>query len=119
MVQALLWRSSRKALLTGKLTAGKQPGYEVVALQDSGVVDVTRVEVIDFPPLVKRADLHNLPFFDEVFDLGFNTGFDAALFPKRFVEEIERTVRRGSVTALAVGGKKAAERRAQIIELED
>ncbi|KAK8937074.1 hypothetical protein KSP39_PZI012747 [Platanthera zijinensis] len=79
-------------------------GYEVVALQDSSVVDVTGVEVIDFPPLVKRADLHNLPFFDEVFDLGFSTGFDAALFPKRFVEEIERTVRRGGVTALAVGG---------------
>ncbi|KAK8918813.1 hypothetical protein KSP39_PZI021406 [Platanthera zijinensis] len=69
-------------------------GHEVVALQDSGVVDVTGVEVMDFPPLVKRADPHNLPFFDEVFDLGFSTGFDAALFPKRFVEEIERTVRR-------------------------
>ncbi|KAK8944454.1 hypothetical protein KSP39_PZI007911 [Platanthera zijinensis] len=127
---ALLWRSSRKALLTGLLTAGKQreghhkknsafqslpvslffcvsvgAGYEVAALQDSGIVDVTGVEVIDFPPLVKRADLHNLPFFYEVFDLGFNTSFDASLFPKRFVEEIERTVRRGSVTALTVGGR--------------
>ncbi|KAH0468820.1 hypothetical protein IEQ34_002052 [Dendrobium chrysotoxum] len=79
-------------------------GHEVAALQDSGVVDVTGVEVIDFPPLVKRADPHNLPFFDGVFDLGFSTGFAAALFPRRFVEEIERTVRNAGVTVLAVDG---------------
>ncbi|KAK8949913.1 hypothetical protein KSP40_PGU003507 [Platanthera guangdongensis] len=30
-------------------------------------------------------------------NLGFSTGFDATLFPKRFVEEIERTVRRSGV----------------------
>ncbi|XP_020597826.1 uncharacterized protein LOC110037506 [Phalaenopsis equestris] len=84
-------------------------GHEVAALQDSGVADVTGVEVTDFPPLVKRADPHNLPFFDGVFDLGFSTGFSAALFPMRFVEEIERTVRLTGVTALAVDGWGAKE----------
>ncbi|PKA52396.1 hypothetical protein AXF42_Ash019779 [Apostasia shenzhenica] len=79
-------------------------GHEVSALQESGVADVTGVEVVDFPPLVKRADPHNLPFFDGVFDLGFSTGFAAALFPSRFVAEIERTVRRGGATVLAVDG---------------
>ncbi|KAJ3696056.1 hypothetical protein LUZ60_001433 [Juncus effusus] len=83
-------------------------GHEVVALQDSGVIDVTGVDLIDFPPLVKRADPHNLPYFDEVFDLGFSTGLAGALFPARFVSELERTVRKGGTVALAVD-KKVAE----------
>lgn len=77
------------------------------ALQDSGVVDVTGVDLIDYPPLVKRADPHNLPFFDNVFDLGFSDGLAGALYPIRFVTELERTVRRGGAVVLLVATKVA------------
>ncbi|XP_008789767.1 uncharacterized protein LOC103707158 isoform X2 [Phoenix dactylifera] len=77
-------------------------GHEVAALQESGVAEVTAVDLVDFPPLVSRSDPHNLPFFDSVFDLGFSAGLAGALFPTRFVTELERTVRRGGATVLAV-----------------
>ncbi|WOL07649.1 hypothetical protein Cni_G16394 [Canna indica] len=77
-------------------------GHEVAALQESGVSDVTGVDLVDFHPLVRRADPHNLPFFDEVFDLGFSAGLAGALFPARFVYEMERTVRRGGALVLAM-----------------
>ncbi|KAH7662261.1 S-adenosyl-L-methionine-dependent methyltransferase protein [Dioscorea alata] len=77
-------------------------GHEVAALRESGVMDVTGVDLIDFPPLVSRADPHNLPFFDNVFDLGFSRGLSGALFPARFVGELERTVRNGGAVALVV-----------------
>jgi SAM-dependent methyltransferase len=82
-------------------------GHAVEALQDSGVIDVTGVDLIDYPPLVKRADPHNLPFFDDVFDLGFSDGLAGALYPIRFVTELERTVRRGGAVVLVVARKEA------------
>ncbi|MQL95549.1 hypothetical protein Taro_028225 [Colocasia esculenta] len=77
-------------------------GHDVAALWESGVGDVTGVDLVDVPPLVRRCDPHNLPFFDGVFDLGFSAGLDEALFPARFVEEMERTVRRGGGIVLVV-----------------
>ncbi|KAF3336523.1 hypothetical protein FCM35_KLT19109 [Carex littledalei] len=82
-------------------------GHAVDALQNSGVTDVTGVDLIDYPPLVKRADPHNLPFFDDVFDLGFSDGLAGALYPIRFVSELERTVRRGGAVVLVVARKVA------------
>lgn len=73
-----------------------------MALNEMGVTDVTGVEVVDSPPLVSRADPHNLPFFDSVFDFGFSGYLDRALFPARYVEEMERTVRSGGVCMVAV-----------------
>ncbi|PIA38423.1 hypothetical protein AQUCO_02800258v1 [Aquilegia coerulea] len=70
-------------------------GQEVMALSEMGVIDVTGVELVDSPPLVSKADPHNLPFFDGVFDLGFSAHFAEALFPLRFVSEMERMVRIG------------------------
>ncbi|KAF6170422.1 hypothetical protein GIB67_014352 [Kingdonia uniflora] len=67
-----------------------------------GVGDVTGVELIDSPPLVSRADPHNLPFFDGVFDLGFTAHLGEALFPTRFVSELERTVRIGGVCVIVI-----------------
>lgn len=64
-----------------------------MALKKMGVDDVTGIELIDSPPLVNRADPHNLPFSDSVFDLGFSAHLAEALFPARFVSEMERTVR--------------------------
>ncbi|XAR55433.1 hypothetical protein NMG60_11035500 [Bertholletia excelsa] len=77
-------------------------GHEVMALKQIGVGDVTGVELVDSPPLVSRADPHNLPFFDGVFDLGFSAHLDQALFPSRFAAEMERTVRKGGVCAVTV-----------------
>ncbi|CAL5406389.1 unnamed protein product [Camellia sinensis] len=78
------------------------PGHEVMALKQIGVGDVTGVELVDSPPLVSRADPHNLPFFDGVFDLGFSAHLDEALFRERFAAEMERTVRVGGVCVVAV-----------------
>lgn len=73
-----------------------------MALQELGVKDVTGVELVDSPPLVSRADPHNLPFFDGVFDFGFSTHLDQALFPRRFAGEMERTIRMGGVCVLVL-----------------
>ncbi|RYR21697.1 hypothetical protein Ahy_B03g067021 [Arachis hypogaea] len=77
-------------------------GHEVAALSGSGVEDVTGVELVDSPPLVQRADPHNLPFFDGAFDLAFSARLDEALFPARFAAEMERTVRSGGSCVVAV-----------------
>ncbi|KAL5797749.1 hypothetical protein ACOSQ2_002569 [Xanthoceras sorbifolium] len=77
-------------------------GHEVMALNKIGVADVTGVEVIDSLPLVSRADPHNLPFFDGVFDVAFTAHLTEALFPLRFVEEMERTVRNGGLCVVIV-----------------
>ncbi|GFZ05571.1 S-adenosyl-L-methionine-dependent methyltransferases superfamily protein [Actinidia rufa] len=77
-------------------------GHEVMAMKQIGLKDVTGVELVDSPPLVSRADPHNLPFFDGVFDLGFSAQFDRALFPRRYAEEMERTVRAGGACVVAV-----------------
>lgn len=68
-----------------------------------GVEDVTGVEIFDSPPLVSRADPHNLPFFDAAFDFAFTARFDEALFPARFAAEMERVVRPGGVCFVLVG----------------
>lgn len=55
--------------------------------------DVTGIELLESLPLVRRADPHNLPFFDGAFDFAFTARFDEALFPTRFAAEMERVVR--------------------------
>ncbi|KAJ9550172.1 hypothetical protein OSB04_014217 [Centaurea solstitialis] len=77
-------------------------GHAVASLNQIGVHDVTGVEVIDSPPLVAKSDPHNLPFFDGVFDLGFSACLDLALFPSRYVRELERTVRVGGRCVVCV-----------------
>ncbi|KAI3696375.1 hypothetical protein L1987_79389 [Smallanthus sonchifolius] len=77
-------------------------GQAVMSLKEIGLHDVTGVELVDSPPLVSRADPHNLPFFDRVFDLGFSANLDQALFPSRYVRELERTVRVGGVVVVCV-----------------
>ncbi|KDP36382.1 hypothetical protein JCGZ_08651 [Jatropha curcas] len=77
-------------------------GHEVMALSNMGITDVTGVELVDSLPLVQKADPNNLPFFDGVFDLGFSAHLTEALFPLRFVGEMERTVRKGGVCVVVV-----------------
>ncbi|KAF3443774.1 hypothetical protein FNV43_RR13464 [Rhamnella rubrinervis] len=73
-----------------------------MGLSQMGVSDVTGIELVDSPPLVSRADPHNLPFFENAFDLAFTAHFAEALFPSRFVLEMERTVRPGGICVIAV-----------------
>ena len=80
-----------------------------MAMRELGVSDVTGIDIVDVPPLVRRSDPHNLPFFDGVFDLGFSAGLDWALFPARFVAELERTVIKGGIIVLAFGRFSTAE----------
>ncbi|KAK6798255.1 hypothetical protein RDI58_005957 [Solanum bulbocastanum] len=87
-------------------------GQAVMALKEMGLHDITGVEVVDSPPLVRRADPHSLPFFDNAFDLGFSAYLDRALFPDRYVAEMERTVRLGGACVVAVeecGGREVEE----------
>ncbi|KAF5726425.1 hypothetical protein HS088_TW22G00103 [Tripterygium wilfordii] len=77
-------------------------GHEVMALRNMGLTDVTGVELVDSPPLVKRADPHNLPYFDGVFDFAFSGHFEEALFPGRYAAEMERTLRVGGVCVVVV-----------------
>ncbi|KAH6795982.1 hypothetical protein C2S51_036968 [Perilla frutescens var. frutescens] len=98
------------------LVVSAGPGHAVRALMDLGVEDVTGVELVESPPLVSRADPHNLPFFDGIFDLGFGAYLDRALFPARYVGQIERTVRSGGVCVVAVE-ECGAEEVAEIVKL--
>nr|KYP50320.1 hypothetical protein KK1_027895 [Cajanus cajan] len=84
-------------------------GHEADALSALGVHDVTAVEILDSPPLVARADPHNLPFFDAAFDLAFTARFDEALFPARFAAEMERVVRPGGACFVLVAECSADE----------
>ncbi|WZY88113.1 hypothetical protein YC2023_044848 [Brassica napus] len=73
-----------------------------MAMAQIGLSDVTVVELVDSLPLVRRADPHNLSFFDGAFDFAFTAYLDDALFPWRVMEEMERTVRRGGFCVVAV-----------------
>ncbi|CAM0954756.1 unnamed protein product [Alopecurus aequalis] len=80
-------------------------GNAVDALHAAGVTNVTGIDLVEFPPLVRRADAHRLPFPDGAFDLVFSddpAGFSGALFPSRFAAEAERAVRVDGAIALAV-----------------
>ncbi|XP_048634032.1 uncharacterized protein LOC106447824 [Brassica napus] len=92
-----LLRNHTKALC---LSAGA--GHAPMAMAQIGLSDVTAVELVDSLPLVRRADPHNLSFFDGAFDFAFTAYLDDALFPWRVVEEMERTVRRGGFCVVAV-----------------
>ncbi|KAL6124117.1 hypothetical protein ACLB2K_076632 [Fragaria x ananassa] len=72
-------------------------GHEVMVLTQIGVADVTGVKLLESLPLISRADPHNLPFFDDVFDFAFSAMLEQTLFPSRFATEMERTVRPGGL----------------------
>jgi len=79
---------------TSAICLGARTGQEVQALQDMGV-SATGIDLKAFPPLVAAGDVHNISFEDESFDFVFSNIFDHALYPKKFVLEIERILRPG------------------------
>ncbi|KAM7269145.1 hypothetical protein ACFE04_024642 [Oxalis oulophora] len=84
------------------LCVGARVGQEVKALQQIGVKDSVGIDLVPSPPLVIKGDFHQQPFDDETFDFEFSNVFDHALYPDKFVGEIERTLKVGGVCVLHV-----------------
>ncbi|WOG88705.1 hypothetical protein DCAR_0207940 [Daucus carota subsp. sativus] len=87
---------------TKALCVGARVGQEVEALRRIGVSDSIGIDLVPYPPLVIRGDFHKQPFDDQVFDFEFSNVFDHALYPDKFVGEIERTLKPGGVCVLHV-----------------
>jgi FkbM family methyltransferase len=81
---------------------GARMGQEVVAFMEIGVTDAIGIDLVPAPPLVIQGDIHHHPFADSTFDFEFSNVFDHALFPQRFVSEIERTLKPSGVVVLHV-----------------
>ncbi|GAB2297827.1 hypothetical protein Dimus_031913 [Dionaea muscipula] len=94
--EGLLRNSSRA------LCVGARVGQEVEALKRVGVSDSIGIDLVPYPPLVIEGDFHRQPFDDGSFDFEFSNVFDHALYPDKFVGEIERTLRPGGVAVLHV-----------------
>ncbi|KAL8482144.1 hypothetical protein ACS0TY_028342 [Phlomoides rotata] len=84
------------------LSIGARMGQEVEALKRVGVPDSIGMDLVPSPPLVVAGDFHHQPFDDETFDFEFSNVFDHALYPEKFVGEIERTLKPGGVCVLHV-----------------
>ncbi|XP_065877877.1 uncharacterized protein [Euphorbia lathyris] len=84
------------------LSIGARVGQEVAALRRVGVWDSVGIDLVPCPPLVMKGDFHSQPFENGTFDFEFSNVFDHALYPWKFVGEIERTLRPGGVCVLHV-----------------
>lgn len=84
------------------LCVGARMGQEVEALKRVGVSDSVGMDLVPSPPLVVRGDFHHQPFDDGTFDFEFSNVFDHALYPEKFVGEIQRTLKPGGVCVLHV-----------------
>ncbi|KAK7307368.1 hypothetical protein VNO77_40369 [Canavalia gladiata] len=92
------------------LCIGARVGQEVEALRRIGVVDSVGIDLVPYPPLVMKGDFHNQPFDNNTFDFEFSNVFDHALYPERFVAEIERTLKPNGVCVLHVALSRRADK---------
>nr|GEV96294.1 S-adenosyl-L-methionine-dependent methyltransferases superfamily protein [Tanacetum cinerariifolium]GEY51306.1 S-adenosyl-L-methionine-dependent methyltransferases superfamily protein [Tanacetum cinerariifolium] len=60
------------------------------------------LDLVPYPPLVIKGDFHHQPFDDETFDFEFSNVFDHALYPDKFVGEIQRTLKGGGICVIHV-----------------
>ena len=67
------------------------------ALKRVGVNDSIGLDLVPYPPIVIKGDFHHQPFDDKAFDFEFSNVFDHALYPDKFVGEIERTLKPGGI----------------------
>lgn len=102
----------KKLLSNGSrsLCIGARVGQEVEALRRVGVNDSVGMDLVPYPPLVVRGDFHDMPFRDKTFDFEFSNVFDHALYPEKFVAEIERTLKPGGLCVLHVAISRRADR---------
>lgn len=80
-------KTCKKALCLGART-----GQEVQALCDMGI-DAIGIDLVPCEPLVMEGDIHNIPFSNESFAFVFSNVFDHALYPDKFISEIERVLK--------------------------
>lgn len=66
------------------------------------MVDSIGMDLVPSPPLVVKGDFHKQPFQSNSFDFEFSNVFDHALYPDRFVGEVERTLKPGGVAVIHV-----------------
>jgi len=92
------------------LCIGARVGQEVEALRRIGVSDSVGMDLVPYPPLVVEGDFHRQPFDDGTFDFEFSNVFDHALFPDKFVGEIERTLKPGGICVLHVALSRRADK---------
>ncbi|KAF6177003.1 hypothetical protein GIB67_027803 [Kingdonia uniflora] len=92
------------------LCIGARVGQEVAALQRVGVADSVGIDLVPYPPLVIKGDFHDQPFDNNTFDFEFSNVFDHALYPSKFVREIERTLRPNGVCVLHVALSRRADK---------
>lgn len=92
------------------LCIGARMGQEVEALRRVGVSDSIGIDLVPSPPLVVRGDFHRQPFAADTFDFEFSNVFDHALYPDKFVGEIERTLKPGGVCVLHVSVTKQTDK---------
>ncbi|CAN0896338.1 hypothetical protein LINGRAHAP2_LOCUS18428 [Linum grandiflorum] len=92
------------------LCVGARVGQEVEALRRVGVSDSIGIDLVPSPPLVLKGDFHSQPFDDETFDFEFSNVFDHALYPEKFVGEIERTLKGGGVCVLHVAVSRRSDK---------
>lgn len=72
--------------------------------------DSVGMDLVPCPPLVIGGDFHNQPFDNDTFEFEFSNVFDHALYPQKFVAEIERTLKPGGVCVLHVALSKRADK---------
>ncbi|KAL6193221.1 hypothetical protein ACLB2K_034305 [Fragaria x ananassa] len=92
------------------LCIGARVGQEVAALKRVGVEDSIGMDLVPYPPLVVEGDFHNQPFENDTFEFEFSNVFDHALYPRKFVAEIERTLKAGGVCVLHVAISKRGDK---------
>lgn len=92
------------------LCVGARVGQEVAALKRVGVNDSVGIDLVPYPPLVVKGDFHQQPFDDETFDFEFSNVFDHALYPWKFVGEIERTLKPGGICVIHASVSKRADK---------
>ncbi|KAL4383765.1 hypothetical protein GQ457_15G006620 [Hibiscus cannabinus] len=92
------------------LSIGARVGQEVAAMKMVGVSDAVGIDLVPYPPLVMKGDFHAQPFQNQAFDFEFSNVFDHALYPWKFVGEIERTLKPGGVCVLHVAVTRRADK---------
>ncbi|KAJ0106537.1 hypothetical protein Patl1_18207 [Pistacia atlantica] len=92
------------------LSIGARVGQEVAALKQVGVYDAVGIDLVPYPPLVVKGDFHAQPFENGTFDFEFSNVFDHALYPWKFVGEIERTLKAGGICVLHVAISRRADK---------